>query len=203
VLKIGMLTTKTQSSQKAVSAGGFTYAQVEAALARVFKVDAADQANWLRGRIQHLRRLKLTPPAGGGPVSYDFLWAARWLVALRLELLGLNPKDVVEFFAENWERKPGRKFPVKSLREIIEEARKPASEGRYRTDDVFLTVTRANFHDFPRIGLTRPYHKPHSKYDAAKGLFDYSREHMLDVVAIPLTELLRALEAALNGEDQS
>src|SRR5215472_12760452 len=105
--------------------GGLTYSQVESALGRVLGADAAGQDGWLRGRIQHLRRLGLTPPADRGPLIYTFEWAARWLVALRLERVGLSPVAIVNFFSDNWERKPGHKFPVTSLREVIEHARGP------------------------------------------------------------------------------
>ena len=185
--------------------GGYSYSQVESALACVFGADAAGQAGWLRGRIQHLRRLRLTPPAEGGPVIYNFEWAARWLLALRLERVGLNPADIVAFFEQNWERKPGSKFPMKSLREVIEQARTPIAKARkaktrHHSDDVWLIVT-FDFHtEFPKIGLVQPYRRPHSnpELDNAKGFFDYSRSDVADVVAIPLTESLRMLETALE-----
>jgi hypothetical protein len=198
-----MSATKTQEHVKPIP-GGFTYSQVESALARVFGADAAGQAGWLRGRIQHLRRLGLTPPAEGGPVIYNFEWAARWLLALRLERVGLNPADIVEFLRANWVREPGSKFPVKSQREVIEQARTPIEKARkakmrYHSDDVWLIVT-FDFQEFPKIGLVQPYRKPHSnpELDNAKGFFDYSRSNVVDVVAIPLTESLRMLETALQ-----
>jgi hypothetical protein len=202
-LKCPMPATKTQEHAKPVP-GGFTYSHLESALGRVFGADAAGQAGWLRGRIQHLRRLGLTPPTDRGPVVYTFEWAARWLLALRLERVGLNPADIVEFFRANWERKPGSKFPVKSLREVIEQARAPVEKARkaktrYHSDDVWLIVT-FDFHtEFPRIGLIQPYRKPHPKFDNAKGFFDYSRDDVVDVVAIPLTESFRMLETALQA----
>lgn len=179
---------------KSVSAG-YSYGEVEAAIARVLKADAEAQAGWLRGRIQHLRRLGLTPPAEGSPVAYTFEWAARWLLALRLERLGLNPVAVVKFVEDNWERKPGHKFPVTSLREVIEDAHAPK-----RNDDVFLTVRLDEFipDAFPTIGRVRPYRKPHPKFDNAKGFFDASRTDAADVVVIPLTEILRLLETELR-----
>jgi hypothetical protein len=185
--------------------GTYSYSQVESALARVFRADAAGQAGWLRGRIQHLRRLGLTPPAGGGSVDYDFEWAARWLLALRLERVGPDPAEIVAFFEANWDRKLGAKVPVRSLREVIEKARAPIEKARkakadYHSDDVWLIVTFDDFHEFPKIGLIQPYRKPPSnpELDNAKVFFDYSRDKVVDVVVIPLTEALRALEAALE-----
>jgi hypothetical protein len=199
-----MPATKTSKDAKPAP-GGYTYSQVESALARVFGADAAGQAGWLRGRIQHLRRLGLTPPADGGFVVYDFEWSARWLLALRLERVGPDPADIVAFFEANWDRKPGAKFPVRSLREVIEKARAPIEKARkakaaYHSDDVWLIVTFDDFHEFPKIGLVQPYRKPTSnpELDNAKGFFDYSRDKVVDVVVIPLTESLRALEGALK-----
>jgi hypothetical protein len=184
-------------------AGGFTYSEVESALGLVFGADAAGQAGWLRGRIQHLRRLGLTPPADRGPVIYTFEWAARWLVALRLERIGLKPADVVAFFEANWDRKLGAKLPRRSLREVIGKARAPIEKARkvkadYHSDDVWLIVTFNDFHGFPTIGLVQPYLKPNPRFDNARFFFDYSRQDVADVVVIPLTEALRSLEAALK-----
>jgi hypothetical protein len=75
----------------------FGYQQVENALAVVFGVTVAGRPA-LRGRIQHLRRLGLTPRSGRGKViPYDFEWAARWFLALLLSVrLGRDPKVAVE-----------------------------------------------------------------------------------------------------------
>ena len=196
-----MPATKTREHAKPVP-GGFNYSHLESALGRVFGADAAGQAGWLRGRIQHLRRLGLTPPADRGPVIYTFEWAARWLVALRLERVGLNPADVVAFFEANWDRKLGAKLPRRSLREVIEKARAPIEKARkvkadYHSDDVWLIVTFNDFHGFPKIELVQPYLKPNPHFDNARFFFDCSRQDVADVVVIPLTEALRSLEAAL------
>src|SRR5258708_5329193 len=83
--------------------------QVEQALATVFGVKSAGLPA-LRGRIQHLRRLGLTPPSGRGQViQYDFGWCARWYLALLLTIrLGRDPVQAVRFIKENWGR-PFRK----------------------------------------------------------------------------------------------
>jgi hypothetical protein len=200
--KPGMAATRAHEAAKSVS-GGFTYSEIESALARLLGADAAGRAGWLRGRIQHLRRLGLTPPADRGPVVYTFEWAARWLVALRLERIGLNPADVVAFFEANWERKPGAKLPHRSLREVIEKARAPVEKARkakaeYHSEDVWLIVTFNDFHGFPKIGLIQPYLKPNPRFDNPRYFFDVSRQDVADVVVIPLTEALRNLEAALK-----
>src|SRR5262245_9878194 len=195
-----MLATKAKERAKPVSASGYSYSQVETAIARVLGVDADGQVGWLRGRIQHLRRLGLSPPADRGPVVYTFDWAARWLLALRLERLGINPAAVVNFFEDNWERKPGHKLPVTSVREVIEDARAPIDEKRLGYSEVWLTVRFDEFmpYAFPQIGRVRPYWKPNPKFDNAKGFFDASRTDAADVVVIPLTEILRLLETKLR-----
>src|SRR5262245_61770517 len=147
-----MATARALESAKPAASGGYSYSQVEAALARVLRVDADGQEKWLRGRIQHLRRLGLTPAADGGRVRYDLEWAARWLLALRLERVGLDPADVFAFFAANWDRKPGAKLPRRSLREVVEKAHKAQAD----SDDVWLTVTFKDFHGFPEIGFVQP-----------------------------------------------
>jgi hypothetical protein len=199
-----MLATKPKERAKLVSAG-FAYAEVEAAISRVLGVDAEAQITWVRGRIQHLRRLGLTPPADRGPVDYTFEWAARWLLALRLERVGLSPVAIVKFFNDNWERKAGHKFPVTPLREVIEDARAQIEKARkankpYDDDDPWLVI---RFDDlmpgaFPKIGRVRPYRKRNPKQDNAKGFFDRSRTDGVDEVTIPLTEVLRLLETELN-----
>jgi hypothetical protein len=192
-----MPATKSDKGAKSVTAAGYSYGEVETALARVLQVDADGQTGWLRGRIQHLRRLGFTPPADrGAPVAYTFEWATRWLLALRLERVGLNPVAVVEFFEANWVRKPGHKWPVTSLQEVIDDAR----VAQHHQDDVWLVITFDNFNPdaFPKIGRIRPYRKPHPKSDNAQVFFDASREDVADMVAIPLTEILRLLDAALK-----
>jgi len=197
MLWFGMLATKAQ--ERAVPATGYSYAAVETALARVFQIDAAGQVGWLRGRIQHLRRLGLTPPANRGPVAYTDDWVARWLLALRLENLGLNPVAIVGFITDNWERKPGDELPVESLLDVVAKARKARKPDD--TEDVWLTVVfdfRPGKREFPRIGNIQPYRKAHLKQNNAQGFFNHSRANAVDQVAIPLSEILRRLDVELN-----
>jgi hypothetical protein len=200
--KTCMLATKARERAKSVSASGYSYSQVETAIARVLRVDAEGQVGWLRGRIQHLRRLGLTPPADRGPVVYSFELAARWLLALRLERVGLTPQAVVGFFEANWERKPGHKLPVTPLREVIEHARAPVEKARkakqpHHDDDQWLLIRFDDFTPdaFPIIGRVRPF----KAQGSAQMVFADSRDHVIDEVMIPLTELLRRLEAELSG----
>jgi hypothetical protein len=81
----------------------FGYQQVENALAVAFGVTVAGRPA-LRGRIQHLRRLGLTPPSGRGKsIRYDFQWAACWYLALLLTMrLGRDPKVAVRVLAEGY-----------------------------------------------------------------------------------------------------
>jgi hypothetical protein len=191
-----MSAKKVHERVKAAPAG-YTYAEVETAIARVLQIDSGAQGGFLRGRIQHLRRLGLTPSptATGGPIPYSPDWAARWLLALRLERLGLTPTAVVEFIQENWERRPGAKLSVTSLRQVIEDAR------AVRKGDTFLTVRFDEFGPaFPQIGRINPYWKPHPTFDNAKGFFDWSASDAADVVVIPLSEVLRLLDKELLDE---
>jgi|SRR5262249_1653691 len=204
-----MAATKAQERAKPVS-DELGYIDVESAISRVLKVNAKAQVGWLRGRIQHLRRLGLTPPADRGPVAYTFEWAARWLLALRLERIGLNPVAVARFINDNWERKPGHRLPVTSLREVIENACTPLEIARKAkrpersptTGDVWLTIRFDEFNPdaFPQIGRVKPYWKPKGNpdFDNTKGFFDASRTDAVDTVAIPLTEVLWLLEVELG-----
>lgn len=194
-----MVATKAEERAKSALAG-LSYGEVETAIARILKVDAKAQEGWMRGRIQHLRRLGLTPPADRGPVVYTFEWAARWLLALRLERLGLNPVAVVKFIEDNWERKAGDKFPVTSLLEVIKNARAPIDKKRPGYNEVWITVKFDDFmpNAFPQIGRVRPYWKPNPKFDNAKYFFDASKADVADVVVIPLTEVLGLLESELR-----
>src|SRR5260370_19370578 len=83
--------------------------QVEDALASVFDIKPSGRPA-LVGRIQHLRRLELTPKSGRGvPVAYTFDWVCRWYLALLLTIrLGRDPTQAVEFINKKW-GKPFRK----------------------------------------------------------------------------------------------
>ena len=110
------------------------YALVEKALAKVFGIDAAGQAGRLRGRIQHLRKLGLTPPTDGGPVAYGDEWLTKWLLALELEHFGVDPRQAAELIEKRWE--PPRK--------------RDANQAVQRGEPTFIelvAVARAERHD--------------------------------------------------------
>jgi hypothetical protein len=84
----------------------FGLPQVERALATAFQVKPSDLPA-LRGRIQHLRRLGLTPRrARGKVIQCDFGWVARWYLALVLiTRIGRDPVKVVYVVSnKNWGR---------------------------------------------------------------------------------------------------
>jgi hypothetical protein len=74
---------------------GYSYAIVETALARVFRIKPADQKAFFRGRLQHLRRLGLPSKGagrgGGLPRVYSDKETCELLIALELEEFGIDP----------------------------------------------------------------------------------------------------------------
>jgi hypothetical protein len=89
-----MVVTKPHECPKTAA---FGYGQIERALASVLRI-GENGLPALRGRIQHLRRLGLTPSSGRGKViAYDFAWPALWYLALILtKVMGRDPKAVVQ-----------------------------------------------------------------------------------------------------------
>jgi hypothetical protein len=86
----------------------YTYARVEAAFARAFKVPP-ERVGALRGRIKHLMVLGL-PEAKAGKgvrVNYGHDGIVRWLVALMFEDVGVPPGVAVKAIKCFWE---GRRF---------------------------------------------------------------------------------------------
>ena len=128
------MATKTQEA-----AIEYSYSEVETALARVYRLDSADGK--LKGRIQHLRRLGLTPPAHGGPVAYTpkSQWAEKWLVALELAHLNVDPTTAVEFIAKSWE--PPRKRDVdRAVDAGVATLGELVTVARTRTDSLVLSL---------------------------------------------------------------
>jgi hypothetical protein len=82
----------------------YSYAKVEAALARVFGANAAYQKGALRGRIIHLRRLGLpaSGPGRGKTIAYTDAQVYAWLIALELEEFGINPVLAVRMIKDAW-----------------------------------------------------------------------------------------------------
>jgi hypothetical protein len=126
----------------------YSYGQIEHALAQVFGIDAAGQKGWLRGRLQHVRRLGLVAdsPGRGRTIDYALDDADKWLVAIELEhfgQLGADPTKVVELIKRVW-NPPARKRSASeavargeaSLRDLVAVAR----ASRRRDTDLILTV---------------------------------------------------------------
>ena len=123
---------------------GYPYAAVETALADVFDVDPAAQRGWLRGRIQHLRRLGLTPegPGKGKTIAYSGEDVDKWLLALELAHFRIDPVMAVASIKKGWD---GGATP---LRKIIAEAR----ASKRSADDVVIVVTFAAVSQEPAMG---------------------------------------------------
>jgi hypothetical protein len=97
---------------------GYTYAAVEAALAKVFHAGVTAQKGALRGRIQNLRRLGLPSggPGRGKTISYTDARVCAWLIALELEEFGIDPALAVRMIKTRWT----------DLSRFIREARSPS-----------------------------------------------------------------------------
>jgi hypothetical protein len=119
---------------------GYTYAAVEAALAKVF---VTAQKGALRGRIQNLRRLGLPSggPGRGKTISYTDARVCAWLIALELEEFGVDPALAVRMIKTRWT----------DLSRFIREAR----EARH-DNDIILVVRpcfmSANWTLGPEVG---------------------------------------------------
>ncbi len=124
-----------------------SYADVERALAEVFGVDAAAQRGWLRGRLQHFRRLGLTPegPGKGKTISYGVEDIDKWLIALELAHLRLDPILIVAFIDRHWKRPDGHPLSADEafargqaqLRDLVREARQ-----KTRPDDGVVVIVQ-------------------------------------------------------------
>jgi hypothetical protein len=78
----------------------FTYGQVEAALAKLHKVD--DRAlGAFRGRIKHFQRLGIVPssPGRGKKISYEMEHVIIWAFCLELSQFGIDPSIIKRFIA--------------------------------------------------------------------------------------------------------
>lgn len=138
----------------------FTYGQLEAALAAVFGIDEAGQKGWLRGRLQHVRRLGLVAdsPGRGRTIDYTRDDADKWLVAIELEHFGIDPTKVVELVKRQWNPPPSRKRTASgafargeaSLADLVAEARASQKPGT----DVVVTVQFAAMSALPIVGYT-------------------------------------------------
>ena len=141
VYKRPMGAKKTQTQPKAE----YSYAHVETALAATFGVDVTGKVGWLRGRIQHLRRLGLQPkgPGKGATIRYSLDDVDRWLAALELEHFRIHPTAAVAAVKNNWNG-PGM------LRDLVAEAR----ASREPKNDVLITVDFGPLSTAPIISHT-------------------------------------------------
>ncbi len=95
----------------------YAYKAVESALAAVFRIDTPGREGWLRGRLQHFRRLGFTPRGagkdggrrrrGGAAIAYSLEEVDKWLVGLELAHLRFDPTLIVELIDQNWGRPRG------------------------------------------------------------------------------------------------
>jgi hypothetical protein len=174
----------------------YGYAHVEAAIARVFGLKEADGR--LKGRIQHMRRLGLTPPTDGGPVAYDTTdWPDQWVIGLELEYAGLDPTAAVRFVQGNWRRhrdlqaaKDAVSANTGSLTDLVDVARASTRD----IHDVMLTVNFSGTSDEPAIGYF---------FAGASGSRSFTRYLCADdqprrAAVIPLSTRLRQLDRELG-----
>lgn len=76
----------------------FTYAQVEAALAKLHKVDSRALGAF-RGRIKHFQRLGIVPssPGRGKKIRYEMEHVLTWAFCLELSEFGIDPTIIKRF----------------------------------------------------------------------------------------------------------
>jgi hypothetical protein len=79
---------------------GYTYAQVEAALARMHGIDERS-AGAFRGRIKNFQRLGIVPssPGKGKKIVYSFADTVRWGLCLELSEFGMAPEYIKRIVA--------------------------------------------------------------------------------------------------------
>lgn len=177
----------------------YSYGEVETALAAVFGIDRAGQVGWLRGRLQHVRRLGLVAdsPGRGRTIEYTREDAEKWLVAIELEYFNADPAKVVELIKTAW-RPPARSRSASdafarneaSLADLVTEARASRRPG----DDVIVTVQFGPMSRLPVIG-----------YTTVKGMHSFGYWLAADrtwpvrrrASVFNLTDRLRALDKAL------
>src|SRR3954451_11295887 len=83
----------------------FTYAQVEAALARLFNADPEVQRKTFRARIVHLRRVGIPlglNPGRGKRIAYELEQVYQLGLCLELEEMGLDPSLISRLIEKFW-----------------------------------------------------------------------------------------------------
>jgi hypothetical protein len=193
-----------KAAQKPVNAR-YTYGVVETALAAVFGIDRAGQVGWLRGRLQHLRRLGLVAqsPGRGRTIDYTREDAEKWLVAIELEYLHADPVTAVELIRTAWRPAPRMRSAREAftrgeafLADLVAEAR----DSRGPEGDVIVTVQFGPMSRLPVIG-----------YTTVRGMHSFGRWLATDRVervrrrasVFNLTDRLRALDEALAATTET
>src|SRR4051794_32880995 len=83
----------------------FTYAQVEATLARLFDADPDVQRRTFRARIVHLRRVGIPlgfSPGRGKRIAYEMEQIYQLGLCLELEEMGLDPSLISRLIEKFW-----------------------------------------------------------------------------------------------------
>jgi hypothetical protein len=196
-LRFRMPATKVQERAQSVS-----YDEVERAIALALGVeDRARRApGWLRGRIQHARKLDFGPKSGRGQVvDYsDGEWATKWLIALELGILAASPMTVVNFIRKNWTRhrdlSEAREAVYRnegSLTDLVDVAR----AAKRATENIMLTVTYGDPSRIPEIGYFWANEK--AAVGFASWLCDPHDGKPRRAAVVPLSTRLCALDHAL------
>lgn len=163
----------------------FGYGEIEKALAQVFGMPEPVQTGMLRGRIIHLRKLGFGPrgKGRGTRTEYDYDAACKWMIALKLQDVGLDPMVVMDVVEGLWWQ----------IGEIVQRANAPESE-----DDIFVAVyypvLRAAWHH-PTMP---PSFTPFTSKEADKlmrWLTEYADRH---AAVFNLSAHLRTLNQALG-----
>jgi hypothetical protein len=182
-------------SPKAPQKATYFYADVERALAHIFGVDSTGQRGWLRGRLQHFRRLGLAPEGRGKGKTIVYLVedADRWTVALELAHLRLDPALIVDLINRSWSRrersrKAGAAFDrgEASIRDLVAVAR----EGK--CPDILVTVRFEPMSRSPEVSYTTM-----AKPESFLGWLNNGRAEPRRASIFNLSDRIRRLDRAL------
>lgn len=84
---------------------GLTYAQAEKLLAGLYRAPDRARENAFRGRLKHLKRLKIplgSSPGRGAKIRYDFDQVCQWALCLELAEVGMDPAAVADLITRSW-----------------------------------------------------------------------------------------------------
>ncbi len=180
----------------------YSYAHVEAALARVHQVDESALVAF-RGRINNLKRLGVVPSSGGRgkKISYNVFDILALAFCLQLAEFGIDPSAISKVSA--------------SIGPYVNDA---AKMGESSNEDIYIvffpSVLTAQIHDSaetkrgaltftiaPESDITakklREKLTPKVNVDGADRLFKHSAKR---IAAINISELVRDIDQALEAE---